>query len=246
MGDTAIFFFLTAAATCVGLIVILGNRSDTRAQTLARAFYLVSIFLGVAALAWIVAGIVHAPENAFYGRVLHLLLYRCWIVIGVGLAAAIVVCLRSCPGSRLVSDAARTFVASGYVVRGLCFSVALSLFCVEIGKLAHDAEMRQFFLQSGYTVWFMYCIMMAETLGAIGLFLRKTMLPAAFGLIVLMTGAIATHARNRDPFSDSLEAVHLLILLGCIVVLGVVRGGGWNTHRSSSWSGPTLSPKAGE
>ncbi len=83
--------------------------------------------------------------------------------------------------------------------------------------------MRQFFLQSGYTVGFMYFIMAAETLGAIGLLLRRTVLPAAVGLMAIMAGAIRTHAHNGDPFSDSLEAVHLLILLACIVTIRLLR-----------------------
>ena len=37
--------------------------------------------------------------------------------------------------------------------------------------------------------------------------------------MAIMAGAIRTHAHNGDPFSDSLEAVHLLILLACIVTI---------------------------
>lgn len=221
MGDTATFFFLTATATLIALLVILSNRSEPRALAMARAFYFVSVALSLAALAWMLGGIVAGHESVLYGRVFRLLLYRGWIVIGVGVASALLLGLRSITAAaRFVGGAARSFVSSSYLLRGLCFSVAVSFFCVEIGKLAHDTEMRQFFLQSGYAVWFMYVVMAGETAGAIGLFVRRTRLPAAIGLIVLMLGAIATHVRNRDPFSDSLEAVHLLILLGCIVVVG--------------------------
>lgn len=34
-----------------------------------------------------------------------------------------------------------------------------------------------------------------------------------------MAGAIGTHYRNGDPFTDSLEALHLLIILTCIIVI---------------------------
>jgi putative oxidoreductase len=89
--------------------------------------------------------------------------------------------------------------------------------------LMHDAEMRQFFLVSGYAVWFLYFVIAAETIGAIGLFISKLIIPAASGLAILMVGAIFTHYRNNDPFSDSLEAFHLLILLACILIIGLLR-----------------------
>lgn len=34
-----------------------------------------------------------------------------------------------------------------------------------------------------------------------------------------MLGAIRTHVHNGDPFADSLEALHLLILLVSIIVI---------------------------
>jgi hypothetical protein len=79
--------------------------------------------------------------------------------------------------------------------------------------------MRQFFLQSGYAVWFLYFIIVTETLGAACLLFSRTLLAAASALTLIMIGAITTHLHNRDPFSDSLEAVHLLILLACIVLI---------------------------
>jgi hypothetical protein len=38
-----------------------------------------------------------------------------------------------------------------------------------------------------------------------------------------MLGAMATHAHNGDPFSDSLDAVRMLLLVASIAVLGVYR-----------------------
>ena len=191
-----------------------------RSQKLARAFYRLAIALSVAALVWIVAGVSGLPENDAYLHVLRFLLYRGWIVVGVGISAALLLSLQVVPGLRAINgEAIRAFITSDYVVKGLCFSVSISFLCTEIGKLAHDSDMRQFFLQSGYTVGFMYFIMAAETLGAIGLLLRRTVLPAALGLMAIMAGAIRTHAHNGDPFSDSLEAVHLLILLVSVVTI---------------------------
>jgi uncharacterized membrane protein YphA (DoxX/SURF4 family) len=101
--------------------------------------------------------------------------------------------------------------------------VSISFICTEIGKMAHDAEMREFFMQSGYPVWFLYFTMTAETIGSVGLLIRKTRILAAAGLTVIMTGAILTHLHNGDPFSDSLEALHLLVPLVCIVIIHLLR-----------------------
>jgi uncharacterized membrane protein YphA (DoxX/SURF4 family) len=81
--------------------------------------------------------------------------------------------------------------------------------------------MRLFFLGSGYTVWFMYFIMALETLGAIGLFVSRIIVPSALGLAIIMFGAIYTHYHNNDPFSDSLDALRLLILLVCVIIVKV-------------------------
>jgi hypothetical protein len=226
VSETSVFLLLTLVASVIATVLIVGSRSVARVQWMARAFYAISIALSVATLLLIVAGVSGVvAENALYARLLRPLLFRGWIVIGVAISCALLVFLNSARGhGRLASDAVRSFVTSPYVMKGLCFSVSLSFFCTEIGKFAHDADMRQFFLQSGYAVWFMYFIMAAETAGAIGLFVSRTIVPAAIGLMIVMLGAIRTHAHNGDPFSDSLEAFHLLILLACIVALRLLAG----------------------
>jgi uncharacterized membrane protein YphA (DoxX/SURF4 family) len=225
VGETEAFLLLTLATTLLATAIIVATRSVARAQSMARAFYAIAIVLSVAALLLIMAGASGVvAENALYARLLRPLLFRGWIVIGVGISSALLLALNSLSAhGRLSSEAVRSFITSPYVLKGLCFSVSLSFFCTEVGKLAHDAEMRQFFLQSGYAIWFMYFIMMAETAGAIGLLISRTAVPAAIGLMVIMVGAIRTHAHNRDQFSDSVEALHLLILLGCILLIRPLR-----------------------
>jgi len=68
--------------------------------------------------------------------------------------------------------------------------------------------------------------MLAPSLGALALLVPTFRIPAAAGLCVLMVGAIQTHHRNGDPVTDSLEAIHLLILLVCIILVtaGRTRG----------------------
>ena len=227
VGDTSSFFLLTLAATVICGVVVAANRSPSRAEGMARGFFLLAVALSLAALVLVLAGTSGlVPENAAYARWLRLLLFRGWLVIGMGVSSALLALLSYVPGTRQTvgREAVRSFLASPYLLKGLCFSVSVSFFCVEIGKLSHDADMRQFFLQSGYSVAFMYFVMLAETAGAVGLFFPRTTLPAALGLIVLMMGAIRTHVHNRDPFSDSIEAVHLLILLACIIVVRVLGG----------------------
>ena len=151
----------------------------------------------------------------------RILIFRVWIVAGTAIAAAILILLNTTHhgNSRLGSPTVSEFVSSRYVMKGICISVAISFICTDIGRLTHDSEMREFFLQSGYAVWFLYFEITCEVLGSIGLLAQRTLVPAAAGLSILMMGAIGTHARNGDPFLDSPEAAHLLILLACILVI---------------------------
>ena len=98
-------------------------------------------------------------------------------------------------------------------------SVALGFFQVLIGKAAHDAEMRAFFAFSGLPIWFHYVVMGVELIAAIGLLVPRWSRVAALPLIAVMLGAIGTHAHNGDPLSDSLEAIHNLIVLACLLVI---------------------------
>lgn len=226
MNQTSVFFVLTVAVTVSAMACIVSSRSIENARSLARIFYLATAVLSFAALLCILLGVLGIqPKSESYVQFFRILVYRGWLVIGTGIASVVLILARRRLGVILPgrSDAIRSFVASRYLLRGICLSVALSFICTEIGKLAHDAEMRQFFLQSGLPVWFLYFIACAETAGAIGLLIRRTMVPAALGLALIMAGAIGTHLHNRDPFSDSLEALHLLVLLMCIVLLGSLR-----------------------
>jgi hypothetical protein len=186
-------------------------------------------FLGRLSLATLIyillgeTGVVRESDE--FSRLLRPLLFRGWLVIGVGISSALLVLVKlvaSLKGA-VGSPSVRAFITAPAVLSGFCFSVSLSFLCTEVGKLAHVADMRQFFLLSGYAAWFLYFIMVAETLGAVGLLISRTMIPAAIGLMAIMVGAIRTHAHNGNPFSDSLEALHLLVLLVCILVVRLFR-----------------------
>jgi hypothetical protein len=222
LGDTFAFLLLTFTATVLVSVCVIWNTSISRAQGMARGFYILSVILSLATLIYILlgdSGVVRESDE--FSQRLRLLLFRGWLVIGVGISSALLVLLNLVASLKAAggSPAARAFITGPAVLNGLCFSVSLSFLCTEVGKLAHLADMRQFFALSGYAAWFLYFIMVAETLGAFGLLLSRTMIPAAVSLIAIMVGAMRTHAHNRDPFSDSLEALHLLVLLACILVV---------------------------
>ncbi|MDB5145335.1 MAG: DoxX family protein [Mucilaginibacter sp.] len=85
-----------------------------------------------------------------------------------------------------------------------------------IGKMRNFDGMYVFFKESGYAKWFLYFIMTAEAVGGIGVLMHfkfKTGVWAASGLMLSMIGAIVTHWRNGDPFSDSYAAAILLTTL---------------------------------
>ena len=101
-------------------------------------------------------------------------------------------------------------------------SVANSFLVATVGKSTNMTYMIGFFKQSGYAVWFLYLIMAAESVCAIGILLHfklKTGIYASFGLMLIMLGAVYTHLHNRDPFSDSYAAISELISLMLILLI---------------------------
>lgn len=91
-------------------------------------------------------------------------------------------------------------------LRAISISIANSFIAATVGKSLNMPYMSTFFIQSGYTSWFLYLVMAAESLGAFGIlvhFKLKTGYLAAGGLIIIMLGAIYTHLHNHDPFSES-------------------------------------------
>ena len=222
MSETPLFLTLSGVSAFLVSAYIISNRLDAVSRAAAQTFYWLSIGLSVAAFLWVTLDALGwLPVTASSIWWFRVLIYRAWLVIGTAISCAVLLTLHRCMGEGFVAlnNATRSFLASPYVLKGVSLSVSISFFSAEVGKLAHDAEMRQFFLQSGYPVWFLYSTMIAETAGAFGLLFRRTAVLAALGLSAIMIGAMATHAHNRDPFSDSLEALHLLILLACILAL---------------------------
>ena len=196
------------------------------AEKLARLFYEFCAAAGAVVLVMTVLLAADAFElKGPVATLFRALIFRLGTVAPVGLFAVIVLVAALRGGRRSPGfEACQRFAESPWVVRGLCVSAALAFLATEIGKLAHQPEMREFFVASGYPVWFLYVVIALETIGAVGLLVPTVRTVAACGLALIMVGAIVTHARNGDPFSDSYEAAHLLVILVCIVLLGVLQG----------------------
>jgi uncharacterized membrane protein YphA (DoxX/SURF4 family) len=91
-----------------------------------------------------------------------------------------------------------------------------------VGKSMNMPYMISFFKQSGYAIWFLYFIMIAEVFGGLGILLHfklRTGSLAAAGLAIIMLGAVYTHWHNKDPFSDSYAAVGQLISLSLMFLI---------------------------
>lgn len=192
----------------------------------ARLFYAFCGLAGAAVLAaTFLSAIGAVPIAGGYATVFRTFVFRGGIVLAGGVFA-LAVLLRFVfrrDGVSGVSPRSLAFAASTWTIRGLCVSTALAFLATEVGKLAHPTEMRAFFTGSGYPAWLLYVVIGVETIGAIGLLEPRVRLVAALGLGFVMVGAIVTHARNSDPFTDSLEAAHLLVTLLTILGIAVLR-----------------------
>jgi uncharacterized membrane protein YphA (DoxX/SURF4 family) len=189
----------------------------------ARVFYAFCVLAGASVMAANILSAVGLVPIGAYGTLYRVFVFRGGVVLAGGLfALAVLVSARLRPADQ-PTPAGQSFAASDWTLRGLCVSTALAFLATEVGKLAHQAEMRSFFTASGYPAGFLYVVIALEILGAIGLLEPRVRLVAACGLSVIMMGAIGTHARNGDPLSDSFEAMHLLATLVAIVLIGVLR-----------------------
>lgn len=220
---TAFFLYLMLGTVCA-FAAIAACRTPEAALRLANGIRLLCLILALTGLIGVLA-VSLLPGSSVAGgarTLLRIVGYLGWLVVGTAVSAALLATIRG-GRANTGTSATRSFIASPALSSGLAIYVACAFFGFEIGKAAHDAEMRQFFVGSGYPIWFMYAVMAAEIAGALALLARSTRLIAAGWLCAVMVGAIATHSRNGDPFSDSLDALRMLILAGCIAVLELRR-----------------------
>lgn len=219
MNETARFLLSAALGIGVALAMLAACRTDRHPRGLAHAFLWLCSLVALCNLLGVVGVTLDAPPGvAFHRRVLAALAPIQPGIVGAGVGMAIAGALA------LIGPATRPWpglALSSAVTTGLARYVALAFFAFEIGKATHDDQMREFFIASGYPVAFMYAVMTAEILGALGLLFARSRPVAAGGLALLMVGAIGTHWRNGDPFADSLDALRMLLALLSIAALSI-------------------------
>lgn len=217
MTDTAVFLLHAAIAALLAMAVLfLPARAQGRRALLAT----VMIACIVLSAVWL-TGVALVPVVA--PPVARMLRWLIGITVTLGPWLAGIAAVATVEALRQRTDGMRT---ARRLIVGLSIYVALNFFGFEAGKAWHDAEMRQFFEASGYPVWAMYVVMGVETACALALLSSRLRLPAAGVLALVMLGAIATHARNGDPFADSLDALRMLLMLGYILLL-TAKARGW-------------------
>src|SRR5437762_3117690 len=74
------------------------------------------------------------------------------------------------------------------------------------------------FVHWGYPAWFSYLIGGAEILAAVLLILPRRRFLGAVLLVLILTGAVATHIINHDTLSDSIAAPLHLVLAGVVAL----------------------------
>jgi len=220
MITTAWFFVFSVLAFVGSLVLVRFYKSDL--DLLAKRFFVVTILIsGGAFIQSLLMSYQILPTTQLSSLLLQITLFRGWIVIGMALALAAILSATAFRKSENLRWWQVNRIALERITNAVCISVCLSFVTIEAAKLRYDGWMRQFFLHSGYSVPFMYFVMGSELAGATALLFRRARNVAALGLLVLMCGAVATHYRNGDPFSDSLDAMHLGTTLLCVLLFEI-------------------------
>ena len=96
-------------------------------------------------------------------------------------------------------------------------------FIIETGyKLKNFQDLVEQFRHYGYALWFLYFIIITETLGGIGIlfhFKFKTGPFAAPGLMIIMLGVVYTNWHSNDPFDYSYPAVDAFMSVALMMIL---------------------------
>jgi|SRR6185503_16587110 len=188
---------------------------DALATKLARTYIYIVLLLSVVAWIFYFGGIKSQFINELLAGILSSGKYPARILLGY-LIAGIFLSYRN------IDEVAPVRNLTRLTLIGVSLSTGLSFLIATEGKAANMDEMIYFFRASGYASWFLYVIMGAETLGALGVLLHfklKTGPLATTGLMLIMIGAMYTHRHNKDPFSDSYAALTQFMTLGLMLIL---------------------------
>ena len=98
------------------------------------------------------------------------------------------------------------------LLNALLILIFLASGCAKLAGLEFELVA---FERWGYPLWFMYLTGALEVLVAIGMLKRQWMLYSVFGMVIIMIGAVGTHALNAEwP---------MLVLASSILSLAVYR-----------------------
>ena len=187
---------------------------------LARGYYIVAIVLSVLRAGVFIEGMLGSHAKP-------------WGIVGGCIGDLLGLTFGALFGLAIRRQDARDFLTSSSILDAKCVALAFSFALAGIGKAFAMVPMTEFFSQSGYSVTFLKFIIIAEVLGAIGVLIPWTVMPALAGLAVDMFGALLTHVHNGDPVNDSTGAIGSLISI-------VLLGGLFALRRKDGSSLPTI------
>jgi DoxX-like family len=99
-----------------------------------------------------------------------------------------------------------------YVFRGLSIQFGITFVVAVIEAMADLADIKKFFLTSGYSVPFLYLVYAIQLVCGTLLLFNLRFYPKLLALILLlavMLGAVVTHIRRGDPFNYAIAAIEL-------------------------------------
>lgn len=192
------------------LISLLGKFEPATVSRLSRYYLIIALFIALLYWVSLLTNVENSPAQKWVKLVLDYIKYPADVLIGFLTSYLFrIVRQKNFAGSKpILIRISRQTLWGISVLTGNIFLIAT------VGKLFNMANMRDFFITSGYSVWFLYFIMVVESLGGLGILLHfkyKMGVYAAGGLIIIMAGAVYTHWHNGDPFSDSYSATAVLL-----------------------------------
>jgi putative oxidoreductase len=194
-----------------GLLNFMVKPGGRAVYNVAVAYIVLAVLVSITSWVFYFAGIKNGAVNNILGLAANWGKYPGRLILGY-LAVNIWIALRA--NSWADNYPLKKIIAA--TMWAVTIIVASSFLSATVGKLTSFADMVSFFIVSGYAIWFLYFIMIAETLGSLGVLLHfklKTGPMATAGLQIIMLGAVYTHWHNNDPFSDSAAAISQFITL---------------------------------
>ncbi len=102
----------------------------------------------------------------------------------------------------------------------IAVALAAILFApIGLAKFMADESLVRSMALLHYSETFTRLLGLAEILGAIGLIVANTRIPAALGLMMIMAGAVGSHIAGGHPLQDATAATIAWLVLATIAVL---------------------------